>query len=148
MSTPRRRLVQYPPLAFIDTGAFYALMDSGDPNHRPALSIKQALDRARTRLVLTNFIRAETQALLLNRLGHHVAQRFLADLRQVRPDTLIRVSDTDEEQALALIERYQDKNFTIVDATSFVVMERLRITHAFTFDRNFAQYGFPCLPER
>ena len=30
-------------------------------------------------------------------------------------------------------------------ATSFSVMERLGIQHAFTFDRNFAQYGWTVL---
>ena len=38
--------------------------------------------------------------------------------------------------------KYQDKDFSLTDAISFAVMERLQITQAFTFDRHFAQYGF------
>lgn len=34
---------------------------------------------------------------------------------------------------------------SLTDATSFVVMERLEIAQAFTFDRNFRQYGIPPL---
>ena len=41
--------------------------------------------------------------------------------------------------------QYDDKNFTLTDATSFAVMERLGMTEGFTFDRNFAQYGFTIL---
>lgn len=92
--------------------------------------------------MLTNFIRAEAHALILNRLGRHAADRFIAELASAPHSTLVRVSEADEQAALSLIAQYHDRTFTLVDATSFVVMGRLHITHAFMFDRNFVQYGF------
>lgn len=41
--------------------------------------------------------------------------------------------------------RYDDKRFSFTDAISFVVMERLGIPYAFSFDRDFAQYGLQLL---
>ncbi len=41
--------------------------------------------------------------------------------------------------------QYDDKDFSLTDATSFAVMERIRVPYAFTFDRHFAQYGFTVL---
>jgi predicted nucleic acid-binding protein len=41
--------------------------------------------------------------------------------------------------------QYDDKAFSLTDATSFGVMERLGTSQAFTFDRNFLQYGIPPL---
>ena len=36
-------------------------------------------------------------------------------------------------------------HITLTDATSFAMMERLGITHAFTADRNCTHYGFAVL---
>jgi hypothetical protein len=57
----------------------------------------------------------------------------------------VRTRAADEELAKQIILRYQDKRFSFTDAISFVVMERLGIRFAFSFDRNFAQYGFTSL---
>lgn len=56
--------------------------------------------------------------------------------------TLVRVTEEDEEAALNLIARYHDKDFSLTDATSFVVMERLGLRHALSFDDDFRQYGW------
>ena len=40
-----------------------------------------------------------------------------------------------------LLRAQADKNYSLCDALSFVVMERLRITDALAFDRHFRQYG-------
>jgi predicted nucleic acid-binding protein len=132
----------YPNAAFIVTSGFYALLDRADTNHTTAVRLFRDLSTAGTRLVLTNFIRAETHALILNRLGHDVADRFLAGLRSVPSNSLARITDEDETAALDLIARYRDKSFSLTDATSFVVMERLGITHAVSFDDDFRQYGW------
>jgi predicted nucleic acid-binding protein len=141
MSRERGPQAYYPRAVFTDTSGLYALIDEQDQHHPRAREVFNTLTQARSQIVLTNFIRAEIHALILNRLGHHLADRFLEQLRQSPATTLIRVSEQDEEQALTLIARYRDKDFSITDATSFVVMERLGITHAVSFDRDFRQYG-------
>lgn len=60
--------------------------------------------------------------------------------------TIVRVSEADEAEARAIIERYDDKNFSFTNATCFAVMRRLAIRRAFTLDRNFRQFGFETLP--
>lgn len=51
----------------------------------------------------------------------------------------------DEQRAQEVLFRYTDKDWSFADATSFVVMERLGMRYAFTFDSDFAQYGFTVL---
>ena len=131
-------------LAFTDTGAYFALSVSRDSNHGPARAISRQLIAERWRLYTTNFILAETHALFLNRVGRREALRVLQEIER-SATTIVRVTPADERRARAIIERYADKDFTLTDATSFAVMERLGIGHAFTFDRHFTQYGFAVL---
>lgn len=64
--------------------------------------------------------------------------------RAVRcPDVL--TTNAQYQAARAILRRYSDKDFTLTDATSFVVMEALGIREAFTFDDHFRQYGFEVL---
>jgi predicted nucleic acid-binding protein len=78
------------------------------------------------------------------RLSHHSADHFLRDVHR-GTTTIIRVDEEDERRAREIIFRYDDKDFSLTNATSFAVMERAGISMAFTFDRHFAQYGFTVL---
>jgi len=127
--------------ALVDTSAYYALTDRGENTHQRARQIQQYLIANRFRLFTTTFILAETHALLLTRLGYRIALRVLTEIDGSRT-TIIRPTIADETAARALLARYDDKAFSLTDALSFVVMERLSIAQAFTFDRNFTQYGF------
>ena len=129
---------------FIDTAAFYALVDSSEMRHLAADSIHLRLAQERWRLFTTNYIVAETHALLQVRLGHHYALRFLDEMDQ-SPTVIVRVTSLDERRSREILHQYADKSFSFTDATSFAVMERLRIDIAFTFDRNFVQYGLTVL---
>jgi predicted nucleic acid-binding protein len=92
-------------------------------------------------LVTTNFIIGETHALVLRRMGRRTALRFLNEI-DGSATRLERVTPEDELRARLILARYDDKDFSYVDATCFAVMERLGIRDAFALDRNFAQYGF------
>jgi predicted nucleic acid-binding protein len=96
----------------------------------------------RRRLFTTNVILAELHALLLTRLDRFVAARVLAELDAGRVTTIGRVSARDEQRARAIIAQYTEEDFSLTAATSFAVMERLRIVRALTLDRTFAQFGW------
>ena len=130
--------------ALVDASAYFALLDQDDANHSQALTISRRLIAEGWRLFTTSFVLAETHALLLNRLSQAIATRFLREMEH-SPTTLVWVTPADVERAKAIIYQYDDKDFSLTDATSFAVMERLAIRLAFTFDRDFAQYGFTAL---
>jgi uncharacterized protein len=129
---------------FVDTSAYFALADSDDDNHQVARAVLHALSSQAVKHVTTNYVIAETHALMVNRLNRSIALTFMQQLRAGNT-TILRVPSADEARAWQIIEAYTDKDFTFTDAASFAVMERLRIRHVFTFDDDFRQYGFTML---
>ncbi|MDP2936479.1 MAG: PIN domain-containing protein [Dehalococcoidia bacterium] len=134
--------------ALIDTSAYFAFADRDDVHRSDAQAVFTRLAESRVRLLTTNLILAETHALILNRLNRLVASRFLHDTLQ-GSTTILWVTPADVQQAAQIIDQHDDKDFSLTDATSFAVMERLRIGVVFTFDHHFVQYGFSLLtPDR
>lgn len=129
----------------VDASACFALGDTGDAGNAIAQLIANRLMAERWRPFTTNFVIAETHAIVLTRQHRLAAARFLQEIDATPDTTIVRVSAVDERRAREIIHQYSDKDFSLTDAISFAVMERLRIDHAFTFDRHFAQYGFAML---
>jgi predicted nucleic acid-binding protein len=125
---------------FVDTGAFYAALNRKDASHFVARRLLKQAQTERWYLFTTNFVVAETHALLLARVGHAPAWQFLHSVYTGRTN-IIRVEATEETRARKIIERYRDKDFSYCDAISFAVMERLGITEVMAFDEHFRQYG-------
>lgn len=89
------------------------------------------------RLATSNFVVAETHALILTRLGRQLATAWLRNV----PAVIVRVSREDEQAAFRIILGYRDKAFSYCDAVSFSVIARLHIRRAMAFDRHFLQFG-------
>lgn len=132
---------------FLDSSGFLALANADDPSHEAMKATMNRFRDERWWLFTSNFVIAETHALFLARLGQRQATDFLRD---VAPNsaTVIRTSLKDESRARDIIIQYDDKRFSYTDATSFAIMERLRIGTALTLDAHFAQFGFTVFPAR
>lgn len=128
---------------FVDTGAWYAVVDKKDPDHKQA---EHFLKNNKSPLVTTNFVFDETITLLRSRLGWSVAKDFGQRLKNSRFVSLISVKDEDEERAWEIFLKYKDKDFSYTDCTSFAVMERLRIDTTFSFDSHFQTMKFQVVP--
>src|SRR5262245_23584774 len=99
----------------VDTSAIYALVDRDDVNHTAARASLKRMKKRRDEPFITNFIVAETHALLLARVGPEFARRWLAgQIWPVEP-----VTRADEEAAHAIIQTQTDKTYSYTDACSF-----------------------------
>lgn len=117
------------------------MLDRADRDHHAAADILAQLREDRAAVFTTNLVRAEAYTLIGLRLSWHVAKQWLAsfDIRVERGTT------EDEDHAVDILLKHDDKTYSFVDATSFAVMQRLRVTEAFAFDRHFQQFGFRVL---
>lgn len=136
-----RTLPFVPRRVFIDTSAFFALASPRDEHSGSTHALMRRLVDARCELFTTNFVLAELHALLVNRVNRFVALQTLRAVVQSESTTVLRVRASDEHRAIAILGQYDDKSFSFADATSFSVMERLGITHVFSLDDDFRQYG-------
>lgn len=124
-----------------DASAFFAVLDAHEPRHADAVAIVLRLRREARPLVTTDLVVAETHALALRRLGRRAAQTWLDEINV----PIVFLTPVIYDGARELLRRYGDKDFTLADAVSFVVMEALGIREAFTFDDHFRQYGLEVL---
>lgn len=89
----------------------------------------------------TDHILVETWLLLAHRLGRNAAERFWGAIRggaaAVEPIAL-----ADLEVAFAVGEAFPDQDFSIVDRSSFAVMQRLGVFRVATLDEHFAIFRF------
>jgi predicted nucleic acid-binding protein len=129
-------------LVLLDSSAVLAVLDRADGDHARALRTATELARLRCRLFQTTWLRAETHALLVARLGARAAREWLA----TAPPPTLRPEPIDESRGERIVLRYVDKDFSLCDAVAFAVMERFGARVAFTLDRHFRQYGFTVVP--
>lgn len=124
---------------FVDTGAFIALTDADDENHKAAKAFYKSAIEKGARFVTTNFVVCETINYLRAKVSHNVAVIFRENLKKSGIVDTISIIPPMEDAAYSIFKLYSDKDFSFTDCTSFAVMKSLRIGNAFAFDRHFEQ---------
>jgi predicted nucleic acid-binding protein len=106
-----------------------------DARNERAKSILQNIDQYLT----TDLVLVETCQLLKAQFGRGLAEFFWERLRDsgVRIEAILRA---DLDAASEIGARFPDESFSLIDRTSFALMERLGITRAATFNPGFAAY--------
>ena len=123
----------------LDTSGLFSLLHQAEPHHRTA---HQYYATARVRIT-HSLILAELVALCTVRKVKR--GKSLAFVQAVLGNADIEVVWADEillKQALQLLTRRKDKNYSWCDATSFVLMSDRALSDALTTDRHFDQEGF------
>jgi len=100
------------------------------------------------RYVTTNYVLDETYTGLLTKVSHVAAVDFGERLRISKTVSIIHITPEIEEEAWKIFKQYYDKKFSFTDCASFVVMNQLNLTEAFTSDHHFEQMGFTILLKR
>ena len=121
-------------VAFVDSSAIVALVDTNDRTHEAAVGAYRELVGQGYRLFTTNHVIAEVVDLLSAGIGPDVARRWLRDHRL----PVYHADEQDEHRAKALvISSRSPQGLSLVDAISLVVMEKFGVADAFAVDPGF-----------
>ena len=130
------------PTYFADTSFWIAVSSRRDQYHSQAAAWHQSVVRTASRIVTTEAVLWEW----LNALSDASTRAIAAEgYRRVHVDRRIEVVPLQPELRDAAIGLYRsraDKNWSLTDCLSFVIMERHSLTEALTTDRHFEQAGF------
>ncbi len=127
-------------MIFVDSSFWIAAANLRDSHHRESEAL-YAASRDEI-LVTTNHVRGETWTYLQRKAGRAVALNFLEDLARSSRVRVHFVTEEHEADALRWLRRHDEREYSFVDATSFVLMRSLKIREALSFDGDFAAAGF------
>lgn len=125
----------------IDTSAIYAMFQPKEPHHQLTLRLLKQMSQQNVEPILTNYIVAETHALLNNRVSSQIAHQWLIQLNW----PVIHMTEEDAQTVKSFLQQYFDHDYSYTDCHSFIAMKQLGIHTAFAYDRHFEEQGFSLL---
>jgi predicted nucleic acid-binding protein len=132
---------------FLDASFWINYRDKKDPCHLLARRIVADLFRQRAHFVTTLPVICEIHAYFVRNLT--IRETILRELCENPIVTIEEISHQDQQEALELLRSRRDKDCSLCDALSFIVMRRLGLTRALAFDDHFRQFGgFEVIPDK
>jgi predicted nucleic acid-binding protein len=131
-------------MIFVDTGAWFAAVMPTDPDHSAAVAWLAA---NREPLLTTDYVIDETLTLLLARGQKTRALTWGETAFDGKLATVHFLTPADIRDAWDVFRRFTDKGWSFTDCTSYVILARLGVSAAFSFDQHFRQFGItPVVP--
>ncbi len=132
-------------VVFVDAGYFIANLYDGDPLHERAAAVTQGLGSFR--IVTTQMVLTEVFSYMSNR-GEYLRSLAVELVQGLENNSDVEIVPQTDAQFRAAVERYSsrsDKNWSLTDCASFLVMEERDIGKALAYDQDFEQAGFVAL---
>jgi predicted nucleic acid-binding protein len=135
------------PDIFADTAGWGHLLDPTQAYHARAADLYRSARQQRRKFITSNYIITELIALMTSplRIPRPAIIAFIEGLKASPYVEIVHVDISLDAQAWQLLSQRLDKNWSLVDCSSFVIMRHRDILEAFTADHHFEQAGFVCL---
>ena len=127
---------------FADTFYFLALLHRDDAAHTRARILSNELTDT---ILTTAWVLTEVADALAGPALRQVFLRLLETLKADPDSTIVPPTETLFDLGVRFYADRPDKDWTLTDCISFVVMQQHGITRALTGDRHFEQAGFQAL---
>lgn len=127
---------------FADTFYFLALVNPEDAGHRKAQDINVT---SGWRMITTAWVLTEVGDALAKPSNRGLFLRLLDRLQSSPNVQIVPFSMEVFHQGLGLFRARDDKEWTLTDCISFVIMQQHRVSEALTGDHHFEQAGYVAL---
>lgn len=127
---------------FADAFYFVGLLNRGDEHHAKVVSAASQLHED---VVTTEWVLAEFADALAKSASRRLVPQFIRDLEQDPKVRIIRAGTELFRRGLQLYDERPDKDWSLTDCISFVVMKDEALSVALTGDKHFEQAGFKAL---
>lgn len=129
---------------FVDTAGWGNLVDRSQPHHAAASAIYRRAKQQRRAIVTSNYVLTERVALLTSPLRRARPQliAFVNGLKTSPYVQIVHVDATLDTHAWQLLTQRQDTAWSLVDCSSFLLMQQWSIRDSLTTDHHFEQAGF------
>jgi len=129
---------------FADTSGWGNLADHREPFRALAANFYRTARQQGHRILTTNYILCELVALLTSplRIPRPSVVQFIDGLKNSPFVEIVHVDLALDADAWDLLRNRQDKEWSLVDCASFVLMQQRSVTEALTTDHHFEQAGF------
>ncbi len=129
---------------FIDTSGWASLFVTRESHHPQARQHFTQANQQNQPIITSNYIISELVALLHSPL-RQPRSRVFEIINAIRTASYIQIVHVDtaiDQAAWALCQNRPDKPWSLVDCSSFIVMQQMDIQQALTTDHHFEQAGF------
>lgn len=131
---------------FLDTSYLLALELTRDQNHEAATQHWQSIVSSLPSFVTTSYVFDEVVTYFNSRGQHQKAVKIGKSLLLSPSVEFIHVDQSQFHEGWEHFQKHRDKDYSLTDCISFIIMKQLGINIAFTFDGHFAQAGFTKAP--
>ncbi len=129
-------------VVFADAFYFVARLNRRDQHHDRVVAFSR---NVRAHLLTTDWVLMEVADALAKSECRSRVRDFILHLRQAAACEIISASRELLDRALELYHQHTDKEWTLTDCATFVVMRERGVTDSLTADHHFEQAGFKAL---
>jgi uncharacterized protein len=127
---------------FVDSFYFFAILNSSDAAHATAIEFSKQNSAS---LVTTTAVLTEVADGLARSANRAALRRIIASFRAIESHEIVAMNDALFDRAIELYDARRDKQWSLTDCISFVVMTDQGLHEALTGDHHYEQAGFTAL---
>jgi len=125
-------------MIFVDTSGWFASIVSTDVDHDAA---QQWFQNNNEPLFTTDYIIDETLTLFRSRREVTLAIQVAEEFFHNQLAEIYFLTESDIRKTFEIFSSFSDKDWSFADCSSKLICEKFDVTHAFSFDKHFKQFG-------